>query len=459
VTPEAELDQFKRIVKEMLAAAKRANAVPDYAGANPQDMLEHNTRRIALDPLLEALGWTFNDRTEEARVVDNTTLFIDYLGIDRENRIAEFIFEAKAWDASWVAGKGKFSGRPVNEQVAAAVAHLNSGHTKNAPLTDEWMKRIDQIRKYVLGIHAKGGSVVQRAVIGSARWMIIFTDPGKAFIEGKVTAAEIVTIEEHDMVERSDEIYRLLSIDALRVAPRQPVFPDDLPLHIADAGDIQRVFRAAHVTRDETSDPWTPQPSIQVNAWLIVQRRDGAMFMIRPRDVAFTLPTNDKFIGEHFDEMEARSNAMLAELDAAYGTALPLPSPIGEFPNFANDGHGLPVKRSDTNGSNYIVATGIASHYLRPAPVVDCRFHNHETCRLAGVNDDDMPVIKRSYERKSFFITDEPHHCAHRKIKFAKKSDPPCPLAVFEEKLCCRACTLQDWCWSAEKLRLAPCGR
>jgi hypothetical protein len=74
------------------------------------------------------------------------------------------------------------------------------------------------------------------------------------------------------------------------------------------------------------------------------------------------------------------------------------------------------------------------------------------------VNDDDMPVIRRSYDRKSFFTTGEPHHCAHRQIKFAKKSDPPCPLAVFEVKLCCRACTLQDWCWSEEKLRLAPCG-
>jgi hypothetical protein len=295
VTPEADLDQFKRIVMQILAAAKRANAVPDYAGANPQDMLEHNTRRIALDPLLEGLGWTFRDRTEEARVVNDTTLFIDYLGIDRENRIAELIFEAKAWDASWVAGKGKFSGKPANE-------------------------------------HGKSGAIVQRAVIGSARWMIIFTDPGKAFVDQKVAAIDIVTIEEHDMVARSDEIYRLLSIEALKMAPRQPVFADDLPLHITDPQDIQRVFRAAHVTRDETSDPWAPQPSIQANAWLIVQRRDGALLMIRPRDPAFTLPTNDKFLNEHFDEMAKRSDTMLADLDAAYGASLPAPSPIGEFP-------------------------------------------------------------------------------------------------------------------------------
>jgi len=456
VTAEATLDAFRRTVIDMLAEADRANQLPDFAGAPAAEMLEHNTRKVALDPLLDALGWSFHDRTEEARVVGDTTLFIDYLGIDRETRVAELIFEAKAWNASWIVGKGSYATRPPTEVLAAAISYLNGGAPKTCPVTKEWIERIEQVRDYVVGVHAKGGAIVQRAVIGCARWIIILKDPGKAFIDKTIAAEDVIALQMQQMVERSDDIYTLLSTEALKVAPRGPIHADEIALHLPDPTDIRRLFRAVHVNRNRTTDPYQPQPSIYANAWLIVQRRDGALLTIRSRAAPETIPTNPKFFAEHLDEMQERSDAMLAHMRSAYDAPVPDPSPIGTFPNFATTTGSSPVRR-DATGSNYLIATGTAAHYLRPAPNLACDFHSHEACRLIGLQDEEQAVNARSFDRRSFFMTGEPHHCAHRHIKIAKQG-VPCPIDLFEAKLCCRACTLQDWCWSAEKLKRAPCG-
>ncbi len=458
MTPAAKLEEFKAVLTQILEDAQAANETPDFAGAIPRNMLEHNTRRVALDPLLEALGWSFRDRTEEARVAGDTTLFIDYLGIDQETRSAELIFEAKAWNASWLAGIGDaYRGRPAAELVAAAVDHLNNGAPKLAPITDEWIKRIQQLRDYVVAIEAKGGAVVKRAVIGCARWIVVFKDPEAAFITKRIKAEDVLALELGEMVERSDEIFGLLSIDSLKVAPRTPIHPNEIALHIENPADIRRVFRALFVNRANTTDEFSPQPSIYVSPWLIVERSDGALLEIRPHEQPEILPTSMNFLEMHLPEVSARSDKMLSELSAAYRVSLPGPSPIGEFPNFETDLGLTPIRRSTTKAGNFLIATGEDSHYLRPGPLVECTFHSHEACRQAEADDEPQPVNLRSYERRSYFVSGEPHHCAHRSINVSKKGIP-CPLAVFEEKLCCRACTLQDWCWSPERLRRAPCG-
>jgi hypothetical protein len=457
VTSEATLDAFRRTVIDTLARAERAAALPDFAGAAVGDMLEHNVRRVALDPFLHALGWSIQNRAEEARVVGETTLFIDYLGVDEHTRVAEMIFEAKALNASWVIGQGDYAGRPTAEVVAAAINHLNGGAPKDSPVTKEWLKRLKQVRDYVVGVEANGGAVVQRAAIGSARWIVIVKDPGKAFLKKMIEAEEVLALQADQMVERSDHIYQLLSAEALKAAPREPVHPDELVLHLPNGGDIRRLFRATHVTRDVSTDPYGPQPSIYVNAWLIAQRKDGALLTIRAREPALILPANPKFLEDHLRDLLERSDQMLAELRASYPVELPALSPIGAFPNFVSDTASSPVRR-DRTGSNYLVATGLEAHYLRAGPVVDCVYHSHEVCRLANMADEPQPVTARSYERRSFFITNEAHHCAHRQIQNAKRGAPACPIDVFEAKLCCRACTLQDWCWSSEKLKAAPCG-
>lgn len=459
MTPEAAYDAFRRTVEQILDNARVANQVPDFEGAPVLDMLEHTTRRVALDPLLEALGWSFADRTEEARVSGDETLFIDYLGIDRQSRAAELIFEAKAYNASIIAGKSKYLGRPAAELAAAAVNHLKGEGSSTAPLTKEWMDRIKQIRDYVRGIQETNGSVVQRVAIGCARWIIIFKNPGQAFVEpGETVADDILALVETTMVKRSDDIFDLLSAGALRNVPRAPIHADEIRLRLSDPTEIHRVFRAVHVSNSETRDEWAPQPSLNVAAWLIVERQDGALIPVRQRGVPVTLPASQEFLSAHIARLKELSDEMLEAAAQALGTELPAPSPIGIFSNFpTRNGSTSPVRRS-SKGGNFLVATGKEAHYLRALPEVEsCPFHHHERCRQVGAADEDEPVTIRSHRRLSFFTSGEVHHCAHRQIHIAKQS-VQCPISGFETKLCCRACTLQSHCWSPGKLSTAPCG-
>lgn len=460
MTPEAAYNAFKHALENILEEVSIVDQIPDFDGAINSDMLEHTTRRVALDPFLEALGWSFRDRTEEARISGDETLFIDYLGIDRHSRTAEFIFEAKAYNASLIAGKGKYHGRPGAELAAAAVNYLKRKESNAAPLTKEWMDRIKQIRDYVLGIHNTNGSVVQRAAIGCARWIIIFKDPGKAFIEpGEIAADDILALDEARMVTKSDEIFDLLSANALKNIPRAPILADEIALYFSDATMIRRIFRAVHVSNSETCDEWTPRPSINVASWLILERQDGALILVRQRAEPITLPAKTELLPEHIGQLKEQSDKMLEMAENAFGTRMPPPAPIDDFPNFQiRDGGVSPVRRSSKPG-NFLVATGEDVHYLRNLPEIEgCPFHHHERCRELGAADEDAPVTIRSYSRRSFFTTGEAHHCAHREIQIAKQAIH-CPIASFEEKLCCRACTLQSYCWSPAKLRMAPCGR
>lgn len=64
------------------------------------------------------------------------------------------------------------------------------------------------------------------------------------------------------------------------------------------------------MTRDVSTDPYGPQPSIYVNAWLIAQRKDGALLTIRAREPALILPASPKFFEEHLRDLLERSDPL-----------------------------------------------------------------------------------------------------------------------------------------------------
>jgi hypothetical protein len=96
--------RFKERLNELFDAfGSRVSVVvrPAFIGAAYGDPLEHTTRRYLIDDMLVGLGWDLTRMTsemvEEARAQDDTTLFLDYLGVNPELRIPLLIVEAKAW--------------------------------------------------------------------------------------------------------------------------------------------------------------------------------------------------------------------------------------------------------------------------------------------------------------------------------------------------------------------------
>lgn len=100
--------RFKERLQEVASAFRAsltANA-PAYAGAEFGEPLEHVTRRHLIDIFLIALGWNLDQQgheiLEEAQAKGETTLFLDYLGVNPDSRVPLLIVEAKAWGKSFV---------------------------------------------------------------------------------------------------------------------------------------------------------------------------------------------------------------------------------------------------------------------------------------------------------------------------------------------------------------------
>ena len=84
---------------------------------------------------------------EEARVQDDTTLFLDYFGVNPDSRTPLLIVEAKAWAKPFVTPSDRASANlgARNSQnsrealVAAAVEHCKAGGEPDAsPVILEW---------------------------------------------------------------------------------------------------------------------------------------------------------------------------------------------------------------------------------------------------------------------------------------------------------------------------------
>jgi hypothetical protein len=98
---------LEKLIKGFIETMKPTAAVP-YLGAGNLDPLEHTTRAEFIDNVLTALGWKLKkpggDVVEEARIKDETTLFLDYMGVNPDTRAPQLIVEAKAWSKPMVAG-------------------------------------------------------------------------------------------------------------------------------------------------------------------------------------------------------------------------------------------------------------------------------------------------------------------------------------------------------------------
>jgi len=253
---------LEKLIKGFVEALKPSAAVP-YLGASHGDPLEHTTRAEFIDNILIALGWMLKksggEVIEEARIKDETTLFLDYLGVNPDTRAPQLIVEAKAWSKPMVAASDaaaatedkSTSFTPVS-LIAAAIEHCKAGGaTEASPVTAEWARWIAKLRDYVVGTHANSGHTVYRTVLTSGQWMVVFTDPGNAFINpGDVNTADIKIFLLENYVEESTTIFDLLAYHNLVDRP-----PDYIAVSRVHAflspGAVKSVHRALWLRRQE----------------------------------------------------------------------------------------------------------------------------------------------------------------------------------------------------------------
>jgi hypothetical protein len=122
----------------------------------------------------------------------------------------------------------------------------------------------------------------------------------------------------------------------------------------------------------------------------------------------------------------------------------------------------------------FVLFLGHDRHFLKAEPSVpNCPFHNWTDARARAV-EWGSANLARSTRPRSFFMSGEIHHCAHRAVAGTKASpigptnrdrcgprsgndgQAFCEIFRFEVSLCCRTCAFEQVCSKAAVFHL-PC--
>ena len=473
---------LEKLIKGFLETMRPTAPVP-YLGATNLDPLEHITRADFIDNFLVALGWNpkrlAGEIVEEARIKGETTLFLDYLGVNPDTRAPQLIIEAKAWSKPMIAtseaaaaNEGESTSYTRATLIAAAIEHCKKdGSVGTSPATAEWARWIAKLCAYVQGVHRESGHIVSRTALTAGRWLVIFTDPEDAFIKhGLVNKAAIKVFVLDEFVEQSDTIFDLLAYSSLIRNPPPYITPSRLQAWIS-ADSIKAVYRALWIRRDESGAHFRIQPRLLLYAATVLERDDGVLVTVlddRPENV---VPHDMDELNDHFDTVQAASDQLLDEVREAIGD-LPETSGVEQFPGFlvppdrgsigvvplpSHTGKKL-LKSWPARADEFLLVTGTATHFLLQQPtVVSCPGHDWVQCEKLGQPKGRGPVLSRSVQPLSFFKSGEDHHCAHRIVH--DRREERCHILTFEEYLCCRACAFQTLCWPAVEMPQLPCGQ
>jgi hypothetical protein len=473
------LAKFKAAVETLVAEvqSKEGPAGPvAFSGEVVAPTLEHNVRKTFLNKLLTALEWQLETAVaEEARVRGDTTLFLDYLGVHLVTRVPVLIFEAKAWEKPPVSPSSA-AGRRIDpeELIARALNYLKGGKDGDAPVTAEWIEWLEKLQTYVRDLKEQSGHLVSRVAISSGQWLVIFTEPGPAFLDlAEVKPGSILVFRIDNFVRESDDIFRQISYAQLVDHIPSPLRATQLRAFIS-ASAVRRVFRALWVRWESSGAAGVLDtfPQIFVYPAFVLERADGALLHVaEARFGRSPVPADAPWLNQHLIEVAENSSklleAIVEELQKSFEIAV-----LDAFPGFPQTPlRGSPVALVATpmssrvefiwlwplRSSEFLLVTGASPHFLLERPTVTpCVGHDWVRCSGVGLQVGHAPVLAPSVNPKSFYISGDDHHCAHRHIHDRRSGR--CHIASFETFLCCKACVFQETCWPAASTPPLPCG-
>jgi hypothetical protein len=474
-----KLAKFKEAIEKLVREAER-NEAPTaplgFVGEIVDPTLEHNVRKAFLNRLLNALGWRLEKAVaEEARVKGDTTLFLDYLGVHLDTRSPLLIFEAKAWEEPFISASTA-PGRKTSpeELIARTLNYIKAGKVGNSPVTAEWTGWLSKLQKYVRDLKAQSSHLVSRVAISSGQWLVIFTEPGPAFLEpADVNPGSILVFRTDNFVRESDQIFGQISYGQLVAHVPSPLRPTQLSGFIA-ANAVRRMFRALWIRWESSGSEGMLDtfPQILVYPAAVLERADGVLLHVA--DARFgrsAVPPEVTELKQHLEEVERNSNYLLDAIFDELQKKFDL-SDLAAFPGFPS----TPLRGSQLvlvpppdqprvqfirawpeRSGEFLLVTGASPHFLLEQPTVaPCVGHDWVACKETGLHVGSTPILTPSVEPISFYISGASHHCAHRSIHDRRVGT--CYVAAFGSFLCCKACIFQQTCWGAAPTPALPCG-
>ncbi len=477
-------NDFRRGIETLLDAIARETA-PDapspYAGAGEQTLHEHDTRIFFFDRLLALLGWELGPAgnvAEEARIKANTTKFVDYVGVNPGTRAPALILEVKAWDKPLVTRRDKTSGASSADLIVAAIKHLRAGGAKaKSPVAGDWHDYLDQVSGYVRTFRDQYGHSVPCAVLASGQWIVVFKAPVSIFCDDEVHYGQFEIFELADYVAKAHELFELLARSVLAGSAPPRIRSAQLANYVRP-DDVAACYHAVLVKYEQTGAAFLTQlPRILVYPAMVIERSDQNFFTVIDAELPTVMKlsataTGEEDLAEHVAVIAAQAATLLQRCSNELGIAL-APRDLAAFPGFAQEaalavkqGPGLTlggagkivVRLLRGTGDHWLAVTGNSTHYLGARPVVDCRFHAWAECRAEGHQSGANAVNSPATESpRAFFVDTRLHHCAHQIV--LDRRARRCHIDAIDTRTCCRACTYQNLCWSAEELAALPCGK
>lgn len=464
--------QKVRIEYEDLLENSIAQARETYTGTHRRaisdNISEIQVRICLVNALLASLNWRQDispkadipNIISEAAVLSEergTTRYLDYLGLERATNNPLLLVETKRPSTRL----------PEAYTSSATYSGIVARGLAGGGLRGDWNEWLQDLRDYVRSVNAATSNVLKRVVITNGDWLILFLDPSDAFLEdGNREASGILIFENRDDIEsRYTEVFRHLEYQ--RVLGDAPSLTPGSLLSYIQPGDVTQAMHGLHLQYDENRTVHGSRPRIFVAPVIFLRSRYEAWFCVEAPPNEYEIPHEPEELTGHLAAVRQAANYLFTIITEIFQTQ---PNMI-KLSN--HDFSTLPGVRMCKRDEFYI-ATGDITHYILPEHAVACPYHDWGRCNVAGVPDDQGPIMMKSVSPRSFFTSGELFHCAHRDVASAKASeintdnhellglsfrqdDPACCFIwLFEQYLCCRTCAFLNKCIQLPVFQL-PC--
>lgn len=456
----------------------------EYAGTSSKyadDSLEHHVRAYVVNAVLSALNWRLDRNPQddlpnivpEASVLSQQTgrfRRLDYLGLEKDTKAPLLIVETKRPSAKLP------DPTTLTHSPTATLTHpeIIVRGLQGQHLGSEWNKWLRDIKDYVRSVHEQTQNVPCRVVITNGDWLVLFLDPSDSFLEtGTInSAAVLVFTDRWDIEARYSELFNNLEFGSVLDKTR-PLAPGELAFHI-EGTELDRVMHGLRLRYIEQLGIYNPEPVIKVAPMLFLRSIYGSWVRVENPPVEFEIPHAGDELQKHLEDLESAGTDLLNKVNCRLGIALQ-PSPLSRHyddEDSFNALHGI----VECSNDEYSIVTGDETHYIRKSPSIQqCPYHDWSTCNVQHVATGSVPIVKQSIDPRSFFVSGEIHHCAHKDVSSAKAAqitvtnrkrcgqrsgrdgDSFCEIWRFEEHLCCRTCAFEEVCTKTSVFRL-PCG-
>lgn len=484
-------DEFHRRRVEAFRTDYARNTNDEIA-EDSDDALEAHVREYYVDALLMALNWRMDVSIEDGllnllpeapvrSLLTGRTRFLDYLGTESGDSVPLLVVETKRPSSPLpqrITPSGQSNLHSLAQEPWPSV--ICAG-LQGVSLSGEWNEWLNTLKDYVQSVHSRGGHAPRRVVMTSGRWLIIFSDPTDSFLESGVPDPNRILVftvdDSRDLIaEHYDRIYYLLEHQhVLDEVP--PLVVGEIAFHVT-AGHIDRAMHGLRLLYIEEPGFLFASPVIKVMPVVFLRSSYGSWLCVESgREV--TIPHAPNRLSDHLNTVKEIADGLLTDIGARLGTSL-RPATIESHYTNADDFEILPAVRGKLKGSRhydeYIIITGQHTHHFRLEPTVaGCIHHNWGNSNQQGCAAP-ISIQGRSTDPRSFFFSDDIHHCAHRDVSAAKSSeitqanrqrcgarsgkdyDAFCEIWPFETRLCCRTCVFEEVCTGAAVFSL-PCHR